>query len=91
MDLAKGTNQNRQTAQEFSVGPYALLNFEPHSILSLNTGLRYDAPFVGGKSHEWTTAGMPVTYPEDEKSTNWGSLRQTSNWKRDGPLRRPGA
>jgi outer membrane receptor protein involved in Fe transport len=74
MDLAKGTNPNRQTAQEFSAGPYALVNFEPLSILSLNAGLRYDAAFVSGKSHEWTMMeGMP-TYPEDEKSTNWSSF-----------------
>jgi iron complex outermembrane receptor protein len=86
MDLAKGTNPNRQTAQEFSVGPYALVNFEPLSILSLNAGLRYDAAFVSGKAHKWETTMMvdmdqdgspdpyPVSYPEDEKSANWGSF-----------------
>jgi iron complex outermembrane receptor protein len=74
MDTVKGTNPNRQTANEFSIGPYALVNFEPLSLLSLNAGIRYDAAFVSGKSHEWTMTGSPVTYPEDEKSTNWGAF-----------------
>jgi iron complex outermembrane receptor protein len=86
-DLVKSTNPTRQTAQEFSIGPYALVNFEPLPILSLNAGLRYDAAFVGGKAHEWSTMMMvdmdgdgipetpyPVAHPEDEKSANWGAF-----------------
>jgi iron complex outermembrane receptor protein len=76
MDTVKGTNPNRQTANEFSIGPYALANFEPLPVLSLNAGLRYDAAFVSGKAHEWsgTTMMGPVSNPEDEESTNWGAF-----------------
>ncbi|MDR0685616.1 MAG: TonB-dependent receptor [Spirochaetaceae bacterium] len=87
MDTVKGTNPNRQTADEFSIAPYALVNFEPLSILSLNAGLRYDAAFVNGKAHKWETTMMvdmnddgvpetpyPMSYPSDSKSTDWGAF-----------------
>jgi iron complex outermembrane receptor protein len=87
MDLVKGTNPNRQTANEFSIGPYALVNFEPVPILSVNAGLRYDAAFVSGKAHEWSETtmmdmngdGVPETpytmsQLEEEKSANWDAF-----------------
>jgi iron complex outermembrane receptor protein len=53
-DFVKESNPQTQTVTEFTVGPYALVNFEPLSFLSVNAGLRYDAAFISAKQLAWS-------------------------------------
>jgi iron complex outermembrane receptor protein len=75
-DLVKETNPTVQTASEITVGPWALVNFEPLPFLSVNAGVRYDAAFVKAHMDEWsgTTANGPATYAAGDESTQWDAF-----------------
>jgi iron complex outermembrane receptor protein len=59
-DFVKESNPTEYDMSQFTVGPYALVNFELFPFLSINAGARYDAAFLGAK--EDTTA---VDYSEN--------------------------
>jgi iron complex outermembrane receptor protein len=73
-DLVKESNLYIQNLSEITIGPWALVNFEPFSFLGLNAGVRYDTAFVKASHDEWTgtvpVTGL-VTYPSEEESTRW--------------------
>jgi iron complex outermembrane receptor protein len=81
-DFVKESNPQAQTVTEFTIGPYALVNFEPFSFLSVNAGLRYDAAFISAKQHAWSgetydpgSGGMiPVDSPEYEEPINYNAF-----------------
>jgi iron complex outermembrane receptor protein len=75
-DLVQETNPTVQKASEITLGPWALVNFEPLSFLSLNAGLRYDAAFVKAQMDAWsgTVSGNPRSYAAGDESTNWDSF-----------------
>ena len=75
-DLERETNPTVQNMSEFTIGPWALVNFEPLSFLSLNAGLRYDTAFVNAKMDAWSGAsrGFPISYTEGDESTHWDAL-----------------
>jgi iron complex outermembrane receptor protein len=80
-DLAKETNPITQTMSEFTLGPWALVNFEPLPFLAVNAGLRYDTAFIKGHQDEWTGMGYDalyqpamVTIPAGDESTEWNAL-----------------
>jgi iron complex outermembrane receptor protein len=66
---------------EFTLGPWALVNFEPLPLLSLNAGLRYDAAFVNAHMDGWSgTVPMPsigptaMSYAAGDESTNFDAF-----------------
>jgi iron complex outermembrane receptor protein len=59
-EVVQETNPIVQTVSEITLGPWALVNFEPFSFLSLNSGLRYDTAFI--KSHMDSWSGI-ITHP----------------------------
>jgi iron complex outermembrane receptor protein len=84
-DLKKETNPTVQTMSEITLGPWALVNFEPLSLLSLNAGLRYDAAFVNVRMDDWSgsvtvydTSGSPSqenrSYPAGKESTQFSAF-----------------
>jgi outer membrane receptor protein involved in Fe transport len=75
-DLVQETNPTIQTASEFTIGPWALVNFEPFPLLSLNAGLRYDAAFVRLHQDAWTGTlmGYPMSYADGDESTQWDAF-----------------
>jgi iron complex outermembrane receptor protein len=75
-DPVRETNPLTQTASEFTIGPWALVNFQPFPLLSLNAGLRYDAAFVNAHIDDWsgTVMGNPLSYVSGDESTNWDAL-----------------
>jgi iron complex outermembrane receptor protein len=79
-DLSKEANPTVQTASEITVGPWALVNFEPLSFLSVNAGLRYDTAFVKAHNDEWSGtvqiqgAPVPLTIAAGDESTQWGAF-----------------
>jgi iron complex outermembrane receptor protein len=48
-DFVKESNPMVFDMSQFTVGPYALMNFEPFPFLSVNAGVRYDADFLHAK------------------------------------------
>jgi iron complex outermembrane receptor protein len=48
-DFVKESNPMIFEMTQFTLGPYALVNFEPLPFLSVNAGIRYDAAFLGAK------------------------------------------
>jgi iron complex outermembrane receptor protein len=81
-DFVKESNPQVQTIAEFTIGPYALVNFEPLPFLSVNAGLRYDAAFISAKQHKWSgeiydasISGMKhVDSPEYEEPVNYNAF-----------------
>ncbi|MDR0684725.1 MAG: TonB-dependent receptor [Spirochaetaceae bacterium] len=75
-DLVKETNPTVQTASEFTLGPWVLVNFEPLPFLSVNAGLRYDAAFLNGHMDEWsgTNQGQDVSYTDGDETTDWSAF-----------------
>jgi iron complex outermembrane receptor protein len=75
-DLVKETNPTAQTASEFTLGPWVLVNFEPLSFLSVNAGIRYDTAFLNGHMDEWSgsVSGYPVSYTSGDESIQWDAL-----------------
>jgi iron complex outermembrane receptor protein len=75
-DLVQETNPTVQNASEITLGPWALVNFEPLSFLSLNAGLRYDVAFVKAQMDSWsgTVQGSSRSYAAGDESTNWDAF-----------------
>jgi iron complex outermembrane receptor protein len=75
-DLVQETNPTIQTLSEFTIGPWALVNFEPFPFLSLNTGLRYDTAFVKGHMDAWSGSvmGNPRSYVAGDESAQWDAF-----------------
>jgi iron complex outermembrane receptor protein len=75
-DLVQETNPTVQKASEITLAPWVLVNFEPIPILSLNTGLRYDAAFVKAQMDSWsgTVMGGPRSYAAGDESTQWDAF-----------------
>jgi iron complex outermembrane receptor protein len=76
-DLERETNPTIQTMSEFTIGPWALVNFEPLPLLSLNAGLRYDAAFVNAHMDGWSgTVPMmgPMSYAPGDETTNFDAF-----------------
>ena len=75
-DLVQETNPTTQTMSEITIGPWALVNFEPLPILSLNVGIRYDAAFVNARMDDWsgTLMGSPMSYAAGNESTNFDAF-----------------
>ena len=76
-DLVKESNPQTQTMSEFTVGPWALVNFEPLSFLSVNAGLRYDAAFVNARIDEWSgtnAQGQAESYTAGDETTDWNAF-----------------
>jgi iron complex outermembrane receptor protein len=75
-DLAKESNPQTFTVSEFTLGPWALVNFEPFSFLSFNAGARYDTAFVKAHMDSWsgTLMGFPISYEDRDESTDWNAF-----------------
>jgi iron complex outermembrane receptor protein len=75
-DFVKESNPQTQTITEFTIGPYALVNFEPLSFLSVTAGLRYDAAFVNAKQHAWSGdySSTHVDTPDYEEPINYNAF-----------------
>jgi iron complex outermembrane receptor protein len=75
-DIVAETNPTVHDVTEFTIGPYALINFEPLSFLSLNAGVRYDAAFVNAHMDSWsgTVMSFPMSYPAGTESTDWNAF-----------------
>jgi iron complex outermembrane receptor protein len=75
-DLVRETNPTIQTLSEFTIGPWALANFEPFPLLSLNMGLRYDAAFIKAHMDAWsgTVGANPVSYAAGDESAQWDAF-----------------
>jgi iron complex outermembrane receptor protein len=82
-ELAKESNPQTQTMSEFTLGPWAMVNFEPLPFLAVNAGLRYDAAFVKAHMDEWSGGirlpvppggSMPVSYKAGDESTDWSAF-----------------
>jgi iron complex outermembrane receptor protein len=72
----KETNFHIQNLSETTIGPWAMINFEPLSFLALNAGMRYDTAFVNGHLDEWTgtVSGSEVTRQAEDASTRWDAF-----------------
>jgi iron complex outermembrane receptor protein len=75
-DLVKESNPTVQTASEITLGPWALVNFEPLPFLSLNAGLRYNTAFVNGHIDSWsgTVFGTSMSYASGDESIQWDAF-----------------
>jgi iron complex outermembrane receptor protein len=76
-DLVKESNPTVQTASEITLGPWALINFEPLPFLSLNAGLRYETAFVNGHMDSWSGnlyGTIPAAYASGDESTQWDAF-----------------
>jgi iron complex outermembrane receptor protein len=75
-DPVKESNPTVQTASEITLGPWALVNFEPLRFLSLNAGLRYETAFVNGHMDSWSGSvfGAPTSYTSEDVSTQWDAF-----------------
>jgi iron complex outermembrane receptor protein len=75
-DLAQETNPTTQTMSEITLGPWALVNFEPLAFLSFNAGLRYETAFVKGYKDSWSGSvfGTPMSYTSEDVSTQWDAF-----------------
>jgi iron complex outermembrane receptor protein len=81
-DFVKESNPQAQTVTEFTIGPYALVNFELLSFLSVNAGLRYDAAFISAKQHAWsgetydsgTNSMIHVDSPDYKEPVNYNAF-----------------
>ena len=76
-DLEKETNPMKQALSEFTIGPWALVNFEPLPFLAVHAGLRYDAAFIKTHMDAWsgtTPYGFPASYTEADESTDWNAF-----------------
>jgi iron complex outermembrane receptor protein len=75
-DPVQETNPTTQTMSEITLGPWALVNFEPLPLLSLNAGLRYDTAFVNVHMDDWsgTLMGNPMSYTAGDESTNFDAF-----------------
>jgi outer membrane receptor protein involved in Fe transport len=75
-DLERETNPINQMSSEYTVGPWASVNFEPLSILALNAGARYDTAFVKMRTESWSgnLFGYPVSWAEGEDSARWDAF-----------------
>jgi iron complex outermembrane receptor protein len=76
-DLVNETNPTVQTADEVTLGPWVLVNFEPFSFLSVNAGIRYDTAFLDGHMKKWSgtnASGQDVSYAAGNESINWDAF-----------------
>jgi iron complex outermembrane receptor protein len=81
LDTVGETNPMVQTASEFTLGPWILVNFEPLSFLAVNAGIRYDAAFVNAHMDDWSgsipvpgVGVMPMSFVSGDESTHWDSF-----------------
>jgi iron complex outermembrane receptor protein len=75
-DPVQESNPTVQTASEITLGPWALVNFEPLAFLSLNAGLRYETAFVNGHMDSWSGSvfGTPMSYTSEDVSIQWDAF-----------------
>jgi outer membrane receptor protein involved in Fe transport len=80
-DPVQETNPMVQTASELTLGPWALVNFEPFSFLSVNAGVRYDMAFVNAHIDDWSGSiphpvlgPVPMSVESGDESTKWDSF-----------------
>ncbi|MDR1179018.1 MAG: TonB-dependent receptor [Spirochaetales bacterium] len=84
-DLVQESNPTTQTMSEITLGPWALVNFEPLPLLALNAGLRYDTAFIKAHMDSWSGSvteydenyvpiSVPRSYAAGDESTNFDAL-----------------